>query len=282
MLLSWRVGAVKITRVPELELPGMRFILPDAIPENLNRMPWLRPHFVDSQGEAVAAIQTFVVEVGGRRILIDTCIGNDKDLPIRIWNQRKSPFLHEFEAAGFPVESIQTVLCTHLHMDHVGWNTRLVGGSWKPTFPRAKYLFGRAEWEHWNDRREGAEAKVLEQSVDPIVQAGLHQFVETDHRICDEVRLEPTPGHTPGHVSVRIVSEGKEALITGDLLHHPAQLARPDWKCRGDYDPERAEATRRAFIERFAGAPTLIIGTHFAAPTAGRIVRDGDSHRFEV
>lgn len=281
-MLTWTIGDVKITRVPELELPGMKWILPDATAENLAAMPWLSPHFVDARGEAMAAVQTFVVETAGRRILVDTCIGNDKSLPLRNWNLRKGPFLEELEAAGFPPESIDTVLCTHLHMDHVGWNTRLRDGKWVPTFPRARYLFGRIEWDHWNAHREGSEAKVIEQSVDPIIEADLHQLVETDHLVADGIRLEPTPGHTPGHVCVRIASGGMEAVITGDLLHHPSQIARPEWGCVADFNKEQALDTRRGFIARFAGAPTLVIGTHFAAPTAGRIVADGDSHRFVV
>jgi glyoxylase-like metal-dependent hydrolase (beta-lactamase superfamily II) len=169
-----------------------------------------------------------------------------------------------------------------LHMDHVGWNTRLEGGKWVPTFPKASYLFGRIEWDHWNANREGHAVRVMEQSVDPVVQAGLHRLVETDHEVCDEVRLEPSPGHTPGHVSVRIASAGMEAVITGDLLHHPAQIARPEWGCIADVNAEQAEATRRTFVQRHADAPTLVIGSHFAGPVAGRIVRDGGSFRLVV
>lgn len=279
---SWTIGDVVITCLSELELPGLKWILPDATPEKLSPISWLRPHFVDAAGEAVAAVQTFIAETANRRVLIDTCIGNDKDLPVRRWSMRQGTFLRDLEAAGFPAESIDTVLCTHLHMDHVGWNTQLVDDRWVPTFRNAAYLFGRTEWEHWNFRREGFEARVLEQSVDPVVEAGLHRLVDVDHRICDEIRLEPTPGHTPGHVSVCIASQGMEAVITGDLLHHPAQVARPEWGCVADFNRQQAWETRRAFIERFSGTPTLIIGTHFAAPTAGRIIPDGGSHRFVV
>lgn len=281
-MLSWKVGEVKITRVQELELPGLQWILPDATPENLATIPWLKPHFVDDSGEAVAAVQTFVVEAGDRRILVDTCIGNDKDLPLKFWRNLSGPFLQDLEKAGFPADSIDTVLCTHLHVDHVGWNTRKENGKWVPTFPKARYLFGRVEWEHWDANREGMEVKVLEESVDPIVQAGLHELVEVDEKIGAEIQLEPTPGHTPGHVSVRIRSDGQEAVITGDLMHHPAQFVQSGWSCTADFDKEEAIATRRGFIERFAGTPTLVIGSHFATPTAGKIVEDGDAYRFEV
>lgn len=281
-MLSWKIGKVKITRVQELELPGLSWILPDATPENLAAIPWLKPHFVDAKGEAVAAVQTFVVEAGERRILVDTCIGNDKDLPMKFWRNMSGPFLQDLEGAGFPPDSIDTVLCTHLHVDHVGWNTRKENGKWIPTFPNARYLFGRIEWEHWDVNRDDMNRKVLEESVDPIVQADLHDLVEVDHQVCDEVRLEPTPGHTPGHVSVRIASEGEEAVITGDLMHHPAQFVQTGWSCTADFDKEQAIATRRKFIESHAGTPTLVIGTHFATPTAGHIVEDGDSYRLKV
>jgi glyoxylase-like metal-dependent hydrolase (beta-lactamase superfamily II) len=282
VLISWKIGAVKITRVPEIELPGMKWIVPELNPENLNRIGWLKPHFVDARGEAMAAVQTFVIEVNDQRILVDTCIGNDKQTPIKFWNNRQGPFLQDLTGAGFAPESIDTVLCTHLHIDHVGWNTRLENGKWVPTFPRADYLFGRVEWEHWNTHRDGGQEMIMQQSVDPIVQAGRHRLVETNHRLCDEIWIEPTPGHTPGHVSVNIVSEGKRAIITGDLMHHPAQIQHPEWGCVADVDKEQAQATRRKFIEQHANGPTLVIGTHFAKPTAGRIVRDGDTHRFEV
>ncbi len=281
-MLKWKIGAVSITRVQELELPGMKWILPDATVENLAQIPWLKPHFVDGRGEAMAAVQTFMIEAEGQTIMVDTCIGNDKNMALKFWRNRKGPFLQDLEAAGFPPESIDLVLCTHLHVDHVGWNTILNDGKWVPTFPQAKYLFGRTEWEHWNTHREEADIKVIEESIDPIVEAGLHQLVETDHRIGDFIRLEPTPGHTPGHVSVRISSEGKEAVITGDLMHHPAQIERPQWACTADFDKEQARSTRRKFIAEVADTPTLVIGSHFATPTAGRIVAEGDTHRFEV
>lgn len=280
--LNWRIGGVSITRVAEVELPGLRWVLPDATPENLLPIQWLAPHFITPEGEALAAVQTFIVESQNRRIMVDTCIGNDKTLPIRTWNNRQGPFLADLEAAGFPPDSIDTVLCTHLHMDHVGWNTVLDNGKWRPTFPRARYLFGRAEWEHWDQHRDKHAAVVIEQSIQPILDAGLHQLVETNHQLTDEVRLEPSPGHTPGHVSVRIVSNGMEAVITGDLMHHPAQITHPEWACVADIDPDQARATRRAFVQRHAGVPTLVIGTHFAAPTAGRIVAEKGSYRLIV
>jgi glyoxylase-like metal-dependent hydrolase (beta-lactamase superfamily II) len=176
------------------------------------------------------------------------------------------------------------VLCTHLHVDHVGWNTMLVDGQWRSTFPNARYLIGRKEFDHWQGHGP-ANARgddPFSDSVKPVFEAGLVDFVESDRAICPEIRLEPTPGHTPGHVSVRISSKGEEALITGDVMHHPCQMAHPEWPSAADGDPAQARATRQALLDRCAGAPLLVIGTHFAGPTAGRVVRDGKVFRFNV
>jgi glyoxylase-like metal-dependent hydrolase (beta-lactamase superfamily II) len=248
----------------------------------LKAISWLAPHFIDEEGEAIAAIQTFVVESQGKRIMVDTCLGNNKELPVRRWAHRKGPFLEDLSANGFDRESIDVVLCTHLHMDHVGWNTMQVEGKWVPTFPNARYIFGRLEWDHWNQTSENWMRTVLEESIQPILAAGLHTLAETNHRITDEIWLEPTPGHTPGHVSVRIASKGEHAVITGDLMHHPSQIARTHWNSVADVDPQQAAATRRDFVESQAQRGDLVIGTHFPAPTAGRIVRDGESFKLHV
>ena len=146
----------------------------------------------------------------------------------------------------------------------------LVDGKWMPTFPRARYLMGRVEFAHWRGQRERDDmAAVFADSVAPIHEAGLADLVETDHRICDEVSLVPTTGHTPGHVSVRISSEGEEALITGDFMHHPCQIARPDWSSTADSDPEAARRTRERMLKELCERPVLVIGTHFAGATAG-------------
>jgi glyoxylase-like metal-dependent hydrolase (beta-lactamase superfamily II) len=280
----WKVGDVTITRVVELEMTGgTRFILPDALRDAVKPIAWLRPHFADPDGNLAMSIHALVVETGDRRILVDTCLGNDKVRQIPAWSLRNGPFLEDLEAAGFPVDSIDTVLCTHLHVDHVGWNTRLVDGRWMATFPRARYLFGREEWEHWNAAEPaGLSGSAIDDSVRPIVEAGLHQLVEVDHRLSDEITLEPTRGHTPGHVSVRIRSQGLEALITGDFVHHPCQMARPEWCSSADTDREQGIATRRRMFASLAGSPVLVIGTHFATPCAGRVVADGDAWRFVV
>jgi len=283
--MQWRIGDVTITKVVELEATGgSRFILPDATRDAVIGIDWLHPHFMDDDGRLIMSIHALIVETPDRRIMVDTCLGNDKQRAIPGWHMRTGPFLHDIVAAGYPRESIDTVLCTHLHVDHVGWNTMLVDGKWVPTFPNARYLMGQKEFEHWR-ARGAANARgddPFSDSVKPVFDAGLVDLVAADQVICPEIRLEPTPGHTPGHVSVRISSKGEEALITGDVMHHPCQMARPDWASAADSDPDQARATRRALLDRCAGAPLLVIGTHFAGPTAGRVVRDGTVFRLDV
>lgn len=283
--MKWRIGAVTVTKVVELEsVGGSRFVLPQATRDAVAHMHWMRPHFMDEAGRLKMSVHALVIETPARRIVVDTCIGNDKQgRAVPTWNGLQSGFLRELAAAGFERESIDTVLCTHLHVDHVGWNTMQVDGRWVPTFPNARYLMARAEFEHWRAWPEHDEQRAaFADSVRPVFDAGLVDLVETDHRICDEVRLVPTIGHTPAHVSVAIASGGHEALITGDLAHHPCQMAMPAWASAFDHDPEQSTRTRRQVFGRLAGTPTLLIGTHFAGPTAGRVVKDGDAFRLEV
>mgnify|MGYP003388136610 FL=1 len=282
---NWQVGNVKITRVIEMQVSGgSKFILPDATRDAVQKIDWLTPHFAEPDGRLIMSIHALIIEAGDRRIVVDTCLGNDKERGIPGWNMRHGPFLEDISAAGYPRESIDTVLCTHLHVDHVGWNTMWVDEKWVPTFPNARYLFGRTEWNHWS-QEQNSQARgedIIGDSVQPIVDAHLADLVDSDHKITDEIWLEPTPGHTPGHVSVRISSQGEDALITGDFMHHPCQMARPNWRSSADYDGEWAENTRNGLLEQYADQPVLVIGTHFATPTAGHILRDGDVYRFKV
>jgi len=281
--MRWKVGDVTITKIVEVEVAGKAtWIVPALTAENLAAVTWCRPHFATEDGQVVMSIHALVVESQGRRIVVDTCIGNDKTLAIPTWNKRQGPFLADLAAAGFPADSIDTVLCTHLHVDHVGWNTRLENGRWVPTFPNARYLWHRAEYEHWSSTDQAIYGPVVQESVQPVHDAGLVDLVGPTHAVTDEVALEPTHGHTPGHVSIHIRSRGEEAVITGDLMHHPAQCAHPEWQSSADSDGAQAEQTRRDFLARYADRPVLVIGTHFAAPTAGRIVRDGATYRFAV
>jgi len=281
----WTIGNVRITRVVELEIAGgTRFILPDATPEACRKIDWLQPHFMTAEGRLIMSVHALVIDTGARRIMVDTCIGNDKQRDIPAWSHLQTSFLADLAGAGYPRDSIDTVLCTHLHVDHVGWNTMLVDGAWVPTFPNARYLVAEQEWRYWDGNTEDAQNRaILADSVRPVIAAGLMDFVPQRHRLCDEVWLEPTPGHTPGHVSVHIRSQGADALITGDCIHHPCQMARLDWCSSADYDREQGQRTRTELLATYADQPVLVIGTHFATPTAGHVKRaDDGSYRFEV
>jgi glyoxylase-like metal-dependent hydrolase (beta-lactamase superfamily II) len=273
--LSWRVGDVTVTRIVETEaaMPPAG-LLPEATPEALAPYrSWLEPGFIDPDGNFVLSIHALVIEVGSRRMLVDTCLGEHR-IPGYEMLEPNPEFLDALAAAGSPRESIDTVICTHMHFDHVGWNTMKQGDRWVPTFPNARYLFARAEWEHWDQEQDTTFAGTLEAAVQPVIDAGLADLVETDHKVCDEVWLEPSPGHTPGHVCVHIGSRGERAFITGDMTHNPVQWAEPDWKMPADTDSVRAAASRRQLIDEHAGADTLVIGTHYAAPCAGHLVRN--------
>ena len=237
---------------------------------------------MNDEGQLVMSVHALVVETPSRRIVVDTCIGNDKSgRHAPHWNNMQGPFLADLASAGYARESIDTVLCTHLHVDHVGWNTMLVDGRWVATFPNARYLMARSEFDYWRAAAEGeGQTQIFADSVRPVFDAGLVDLVATDHRICEEVRLIPTLGHTPGHVSVAIESAGMRALITGDFVHHPCQMAHPEWASSADYDSAVSIATRYSMFNALADTPTLVIGTHFAGATAGQVVRDGDAWRF--
>ena len=279
------LGRLRVSAVVERAGPTRpTWLLPDATPEAVERhRSWLAPHFLDDKGRFLQSIHSFVVQAPGVTMLVDTCVGNDKDRGGRApFHMMQTAFLEDLSAAGFPPESIDLVLCTHLHVDHVGWNTRLEAGRWVPTFPRARYLFARREWEHWSSESDPDTQRIMADSVKPVLDAGLEQLVEMDHKLTDEIWLEPTPGHTPGHVSVRLRGSQAEAVITGDLMHCPVQVAEPGWGSHFDSDMEQARKTRRAFCERYADTGIGVLGTHFHHPTAGHIVRHADSWRFQV
>ncbi len=284
--LIWQIGDVTVTRVVEMELPvpysEKHAFLKQATPAALAQMPWLYPHFVTADGALMLSIHALLVDAPGLKLVVDTCVGNDKPrrMTRRVGLQTK--FLDAMAQAGFPRESVNAVVCTHLHVDHVGWNTMKDGEHWVPTFPNARYLIGRTEYEHWIQESEAETAAIMADSVAPVFEAGLAQTVEMDHRVSPEIRLLPTPGHTPGHVSVVIESKGETAIITGDMMHHPCQATHPEWTSEFDADKTAGAARRHTMLAQWADKPWLIIGTHFAAPTAGHIRRDGGGYRFEA
>jgi glyoxylase-like metal-dependent hydrolase (beta-lactamase superfamily II) len=277
---AWRVGSAAITPIIEVEtITSPRFLFRDvdkaAAKALAARAPWLSPNFVDDNGYLLQRIQCLIVEIDGLRIAVDTCVGNDKVRSNPDWHQLQLPFLDDLAAAGFTPESIDIVVCTHLHVDHVGWNTRLVDGRWVPAFPNARYLFVSTEFEYWKVTAYPDDDDIFGDSIAPIVHAGLAELVPIDHQLCRGVRLDPTPGHTQGHASVVIESNGERAVITGDMIHTPIQIADVDLSSDFDFDKGAAAQTRREFLSRYSDG-TLVIGTHWGGPGAGTIAATAD------
>jgi glyoxylase-like metal-dependent hydrolase (beta-lactamase superfamily II) len=285
--LKWAVGEVEIFQIVELEAGALiQSILKEASPQAIRGIAWLYPNFADRAGNLKAQVQSFLIRSNGKNVLVDTCNGNKKvrrDLPE--WAGLNTEFLTGLSDIGVKPEDVNFVVCTHLHTDHVGWNTRLKEDEWVPTFPNAAYLFVRDEYKYWERRPEveiADDKAAFDDSVTPVVKAGLAQLVEKDHRIDEHVSLLPTTGHTPSHVSILIESSGQRAVISGDFLHHPCQIAQPQWTTGGDTYPEMATATRQRILNQIADSDTLLIGSHFANPVAGRVVRTDEGLRFSV
>ncbi len=230
----------------------------------------------------VITYQTLVVRTPHHTILIDTCTGEDKGLPAP-FDFPKQPWLDGFADHGLSFADIDFVFCTHLHVDHVGWNTRLVGGRWVPTFPNAKYIFSRREYEFWEAETANESdppGTVWRDSCRPVVEAGQALLVDDDWELEDGIWLTPTPGHSPGHVCVNVRSRGRRAVFTGDLMHHALQCVEPDWSTCFCADPAMAAHSRRGVLEDVADTDTIVVPTHFPGPTAGRVVASGDAWRF--
>jgi glyoxylase-like metal-dependent hydrolase (beta-lactamase superfamily II) len=281
----WRVGDVEVFSIPEVVSfdDDINVLLPNATPELVLKYPWMQPNYATPEGRMIINFQGFVVKAGGRNIVVDTCIGADRQREYEVFCNLKSDYMADLKSIGVTPDNVDTVLCTHLHFDHVGWNAQRLNNRWVPTFPKARYLFGRVEYEHWMElyRTKGYHDLLhVEECVMPIIEAGLVDLIEMEHQINGEISLEPTPGHTPGHVSVRIRSRGEQAIITGDMLHTPLQIAVPDWIGNFDMDRALAAQQRARFVKASADKPLLVIGSHFPQPTAGHIVSDGDSWRF--
>ncbi len=280
-----RLGALEIARVLEDDAPIFSpwTMYPDSSPADLERQrAWLMPRFYDEDRELLrSSMHSYVFRTHDHTILIDTCVGNDKPGRRReYWREGRWPYLENLAASGYLPGEIDLVLITHLHVDHVGWNTRLIDGRWEPTFPNARYVFSEDDLASLEARRaagDGQYVHVFEDSVEPILDAGLADPVATDHVVEDGIRFEPAPGHTPGQVNIRIESGGAEALVTGDVFHHPVQAAYPGWNSVACEHQPTARETRRAVFEDVADRDVLVLPAHFEPC---RLRRADDGFRF--
>lgn len=274
------LGEFRIGRAIEHEGPFVRpeDFFPDWDPAVLDETrDWIGPVMDRASGQMILSFHAYVLRTARHTIVVDTCMGNDKDRPLRpVGHQRKGDFMQTLAAAGAQPEEVDFVMCTHLHWDHVGWNTRLADGRWVPTFPNARYVIARREYEHMDALHargdKGIHSTAFVDSVQPVVRAGRALLVDDDYQLEDGVWLEPCPGHTPGNVVINLRSRGGRGVFPGDVLHSPLQLARPEWSSRACDDPAMASASRRRFVEQHADTGNLVMPAHFCSPAAGRIV----------
>jgi len=288
MSQTFTVGDLTVHRIVEQEttfLPALD-MLPALTPDVLGEhRAWMQQTgALDSSDTLILAFQSYVVRTPHHTILIDSCIGNDKPRPQRPkWNMKTDDtYMRALSAAGLGVGDIDVVMCTHLHVDHVGWNTRLENGRWVPTFPNARYIFGKSEFDYWTAQHAKAEVPPFADSVLPVVAANKADIVTNEYQIGDHVRLLPTPGHTPGHVAFAFGRGRDEAVFSGDLMHSPLQARYPNLSAKFDIDQAQAATTRRGFLERYCDTDTLCCTAHFPSPSAGKIRRWGDGFRCEA
>ncbi len=282
-----QIGDIVVHRIVEsicTDFVALKFF-PETTPEDWERHgKWLAPWaYLPDTGNIILTIQAFLVKTRRHTILVDTCVGDDKPRPQRaFWDMMKlNTFLPRLKAIGVTPDKLDYVMCTHMHPDHVGWNTQLRDGRWVPTFPNATYMFTEIEWQSTLALHQQKPIPHFVDSVLPVMEAGQAELVSTDFALDDELRLEPSPGHTMGHVCVRLSSRGKTALITGDCIHSPVQCLHPEWAMRADIDSALAARTRRGFLESCCDRNIVVCATHFPEPSFGRIVERDSAFNFE-
>jgi glyoxylase-like metal-dependent hydrolase (beta-lactamase superfamily II) len=276
-----RVGEATIQTIFELDASKViTDIMPKATPEAINAIAWLVPNYANSAGGLKAVNQSFLVKIGGSNILIDTCVGNKRERPgFPEWENLNTPYLNNLKQLIDPAE-VDFVICTHLHFDHIGWNTYEKDGEWVPTFPNAKYVIDRQEYEYWSNS-PGEEMvddiNAIRETIEPLYAANLLHLVDNNQEILPGIRSVSAPGHTPYHVAVLLESRGESALFVGDVFHHPCQIAHPEWESF-DTDTPIAIETRKALLSAYADTPTIIIGAHFSEPAWGKIAKVGGGY----
>ncbi|MGA2058225.1 MAG: MBL fold metallo-hydrolase [Bradyrhizobium sp.] len=288
MSLKFNVGDLSVHRIIEQEttfLPALDLfpeLTPDLLAQNRD---WLRKSgAIDDNDTLILCFQSYVVRTPHHTILIDSCIGNDKPRPLRPkWNMKTDDtYMSGLKAAGLSVNDIDFVMCTHLHVDHVGWNTRMEGGRWVPTFPKARYVFGKAEYDYWAEQHAKTAVPPFGDSVLPVVEAKQADMVGNEFAVGDHVRILPTPGHTPGHVAFTFGKAKDDAVFVGDMMHSPLQLQHPELSPKFDVDPVQAAVTRKNFLERYCDTDTLCCTAHFPSPSTGKIRRKGNGFSCEA
>ncbi len=289
MSLGGRIGEIQWHRIIEDEGPefDVGFLIPDATADALApHRAWLEPRFLDpATDKLVLVTQSYVLRTRHHVILIDSCVGNDKERRFhRPWSHRTGTrYLDALAAAGLAPDDVDFVMCTHLHADHVGWNTRLIDGRWVPTFANARYVFAKTEFEHWSEiNKLGKKYSdgCIDDSVLPVFEAGQADIVADDYAFDDDIWFEPTPGHTPGHVSIAVRSGDERAVLSGEVVHTPLQCREPGWSAVGCTDRTLSAATRRAFLDRHCETDTLVMTGHFPTPSIGHVRRHGDNFDF--
>lgn len=279
-MIRFRIGNVTATLVQETVDESFEFLkfFPLATPEDVqDNLSWIAPgHYNPATGRMLLSMHSWLLDTGRHKILIDGCVGNDKDRPGRPdWCNLQTPYLDRLALAGATSEQIDYVLCTHLHADHVGWNTRLIGDRWVPTFPNAKYVFSKRENDYWAARyaadSKGHHILGYKDSVLPVIEAGQAMIVGDYAEIADCLFLESSPGHTPGHIAIWLKSNDRHAVMTGDILHHPIQVKYPHWSCFGCIDQKQSAATRLEVLEKTCERRALLLPGHFMAPHAGYV-----------
>ncbi|PJG50630.1 MBL fold metallo-hydrolase [Bradyrhizobium forestalis] len=285
-------GDIRVDLIPEFDfVMAPDYLLVGVTKEDVaEHEHWLGPRNVEAGTRNLKlSMHAYLIRTRHHTILFDTCCGNDKEREyMPDWHRLRTPFLERLARVGVRPEQVDFVMCSHLHADHVGWNTRLENGEWVPTFPNARYLISKGEFDWWRDAISAGSVKpyrklAWDDSVLPVVDRGLAAFVEDDHAIenemPDEVRFMPLYGHTKHHCGLYLCSHSQDAIFTGDAIHHPIQLARPDWLNAG-YDNAMATKVLRDLIARCIDTPTRLMSAHFPAPTAGWVVSEGGQVRF--
>ena len=285
-MTSFAIGAATVTRIEETYEPNFDAakFFPDWRAETVQQhKDWMLPHHYDaSSGSLKLSVHSWLVRVGGRTILIDTCVGNGKARPtMPKWHQMQTGYLDRLAEAGVRPDQIDMVMCTHLHSDHVGWNTRLDNGRWRPTFPNARYVFSKLDYEYYRTpapEQGPASVAAFHDSVLPVVEAGLAHMVSGTHQVDEHISLDPAPGHTPGTVAITLASRGERALFSGDILHHAIQVHEPTWNSVGCVDGVSARTSRRKVLEECAGTGGVLMPAHFGIPFACHV--DAKGNRF--